>query len=75
MQVENTKWILCCRKIGLKCAVYKISDVQMLFYVIASKEEYFQCNNFELIHNKNTQIQMVILYQKSYSEKKEFNKY
>ena len=31
-QVENTKWILCCQN-GVKCAVFKISDVQNVFKI------------------------------------------
>ena len=27
LQVENTKWILCCRQKSVICAVFKISDV------------------------------------------------
>ena len=29
-QLDDTKWILCCRKIGVKCAGFKISGVQNL---------------------------------------------
>ena len=31
LAVENTKWILCCRKTDVKCALFKISDVQINF--------------------------------------------
>ena len=32
-QVANTKWIFCCPINGVKCAVFKITDVQIKFYV------------------------------------------
>ena len=35
-QVENTKWILCSRGIGVKCAVFKISDVQNVFALMCT---------------------------------------